>query len=79
MFKRTGTFQAIGSDNETYTVDIFTNCIEAKTLTNPFAVVEEGIKELRTSDGLAIKKLAEGHYKVGQTGVFLHSDSPDAP
>lgn len=78
MLKHTGTFEAVGSDSETYTVFVFTNYIDVRTMTDPHAVIE-GLKELRTSDGLAVNQVRKGEYKVVQTGVALRSDSPDAP
>jgi len=50
MLKQTGTFKAVGSDSETYTVLVFTNYIDARTMTDPHAVVAGGPGELRTSD-----------------------------
>ena len=47
MLKHTGTFEAVGSDSETHTVLVFTNYIDARTMTDPHAVVA-GLKELRT-------------------------------
>jgi hypothetical protein len=78
MTRHTGTFQAIGSDNETYTVLVYSNDIAAGTLSDPHAVVE-GLKELRTSGGLAVNRMGKGEYQVVQTRVSLRSDSPDAP
>ena len=78
MIKHTGTFEAIGSDSETYTVFVFTNYIDAGTKTDPHAALE-GLKELRTFDGLAVNRVNKGEYKVVQTGISLRSDSRDAP
>ena len=78
MTRHTGTFEAIGSDSETYTVFVYTNYINARTMTDPHAVVE-GLKELRTSDGRAVNQVRKGEYKIVQTGLSLRSDSPDAP
>jgi len=78
MQERTGTFRAEGSDSKTYTVVVFTDYKKAGTMTDHQAVVE-GLKELRTSDGLAVNRMGKGKYKIVRTGVTLRSDSPDAP
>lgn len=39
----------------------------------------EGLKELRTPDGLHVNRLGRGEYQIVQTGVSLRSNSPDAP
>ena len=39
MKNHTGTFEAVGSDNEAYAVLEFTNDIDAGTLSDPHAVV----------------------------------------
>jgi hypothetical protein len=78
MNELTGIFKAEGSDRKSYTVLVFTDYIHAGTLNDPHAVVA-GLKELRTSDGLAINQVRKGEYKIVQTGVSLRCDSPDAP
>jgi hypothetical protein len=78
MSELTGIFKAEGSDSKSYTVLVFTDYMHAGTLTDPYAVVT-GLKELRTSDGLAINQVRKGEYKILQTGVTLRSGSPDAP
>lgn len=55
----TGTFEAVGSDGETYAVLEFTNDIDAGTLSDPHAVVG-GLKEFRTSGGLAVNRMSKG-------------------
>ena len=78
MKHHTGTFEAVGSDHETYAVLEFTNDIDAGTPRDPHAVVG-GLKEYRTSGGLAVIRVRKGEYKMVKTGVSLRSDSPDAP
>jgi putative component of toxin-antitoxin plasmid stabilization module len=78
MLKMTGSFSATGDDGRQYEVYIYTNFIKAGTFGDPNAVVE-GLKELRTSDGMAINRLQQGEYEIVQTGVVLRSSSPDAP
>ena len=79
MLKQTDTFEAVGSDSETYTVFVFTNYIDVGTQTDPHAVIQGGPKELRTSDGLSVTWVSKGKYTIVPTGVTLRSDSPDAP
>ena len=78
MKNHTGTFEAVGSDNEAYAVLEFTNDIDAGTLRDPHAV-EGGLKEFRTSGGLAVIRVRKGEYKVVKIGVSLRTDFPDAP
>jgi hypothetical protein len=78
MVKHTGTFELMGDDNKDYIVFEFTEFRHAGTHTDPHAVIQ-GLKELRTSTGLAVNWLGKGKYKIVLTGVVLRSDSPDAP
>jgi putative component of toxin-antitoxin plasmid stabilization module len=78
MKRQTGRFTASGDDGRQYTVYIYTDVIDAGTFGDPNAVVE-GLKELRTSDGMAVNHRQKGEYQVVQTGVVLRSSSPDAP
>ena len=78
MRRQTGTFEAVGCDNETYTVLEFTEYIAVGTLSDPHAVVE-GLKELRTSEGLPLHWMRKGQYQVVSTRVVLRSRAPDAP
>jgi hypothetical protein len=78
MLKQTGIFEAVGSDSETYTVYELTDINNVGAQTDPYAVAE-GLKELRTSDGLTVNRIKKGEYQVVQTGVSLFSDSPAAP
>jgi hypothetical protein len=77
MEKLTGKFEALGSDGETYAIMVFSEQIPGGTMQDPQAVVE-GMKSLRTSDGLHVNRLEKGKYKVVQTGILLHSESPNA-
>jgi hypothetical protein len=78
MKKRTGSFRATGSDGRQYTVYIYTDFIDIGSFQNPNAVVE-GLKELRTSDGMPVNRLQQGEYEIVQTGIVLRSSSPAAP
>lgn len=77
MTKLTRTFEALDTDGKEHTILEWTNLIHAGTMTDPHAVIE-GLKTLRTSNGLSVNRLEKGKYQIVQTGVSLHSDSPDA-
>ena len=62
MSKHTGSFEAVGSDSETHTVLVFIHYLGARTQTDTHAVVE-GLKELRTSDRFAVKRVSKGETK----------------
>ena len=78
MKKRSGSFSATGNDGRQYRVYIYTDFIDAGSFEDPNAVVE-GLKELRTSDGMPINRRQQGEYEIVQTGVVLRSSSPEAP
>lgn len=78
MKRRTGMFSAVGDDSCQYTVHILTDFIDASSHDDPRAVIK-GMKELRTSDGMAVDRLQKGEYKIIQTGIILHSTDPAAP
>jgi hypothetical protein len=78
MKKVTGSVNASGSDGRLYTLYIYTDILDAGAFGEP-AATREGLKELRTSNGLLVNRLRQGEYEIVQTGVRLHSDSPDAP
>lgn len=78
MKKQTGTFTATGNDGRQYTVHVFTNYISVGNFVDPNAVVE-GLRELRTSDGMAVNRRRRGEYQIVETGVMLNSTSVDAP
>jgi len=78
FMKKTGSFLAMGDDGYRYTIYIYTHFIDAGTLENPKAVLQ-GIKEFRTSNGLAVNWIKKGKYEIVQTNVVLSSDDVDAP
>lgn len=77
MTQLTGTFEASGSDGKEYTLLVWTDLVPAGTMTDPDAVIE-GLKTLRTSDGHSVNRLEKGKYQIVQTGISLHSSSPEA-
>ncbi len=78
MLELTGTFETVGSNGERYALYEYTEYIPAGTFGDPNAMVE-GLKEFRTSEGLHVNRVGKGQYKILQTGLSLHSNSPDAP
>ena len=75
--RHTGSFTAVGEDGEAHRIDIFTDIIDAGTVADPDAEME-GLKQLRTEDGMAVNLLEKGKYQVVVTGEILHSDDPNA-
>ncbi len=53
MQKRTGRFMATDDNGRQYNVDIYTDFVNVGNFESPNAVVE-GLKELRTADGMAV-------------------------
>ena len=76
--KKTGSFMAVGDDGRRYIINIYTHFIKAGTFDDPNAVLE-GMKEFRTSNGMAVNQIEKGKYKIVQTGVNVTSDDVDAP
>jgi len=78
MKRKTGQFTARDENGRRYTIVIFTDSIKAGTFENP-KMETEGMKELKTYEGMAVNRLEKGKYQIVQTGVIIQSDSPDAP
>lgn len=78
MKRKIGQFIVTDEKGRRYTILIFTNFTKAGTFENPSMEVE-GIKELKTFEGMAVNRLEKGKYQIVQTGIIVQSDSPDAP
>jgi hypothetical protein len=78
MRRKIGQFIATDENGRRYTLLIFTNIIKAGTFENPRVGVE-GMKELKTFEGMAVNRLEKDKYQIVQTGIIVRSDSPDAP
>jgi len=76
--KHTGSFRAVDEEGNEHTLDIWTTMIETPTRGDPDARIE-GLKELRTEDGLAVNRMEKGKYQVVQTGQILRSQDREAP
>ena len=63
MKQRTGTFSAVGDDGCQYMVYILNDFIDVSSH-NISGAVNRGMKELRTSDGMAVNRLQQGEYQV---------------
>lgn len=68
--RKTGQFVAVADDGRTFTIEEFTNFIDAGSMENPIAEIE-GLKGLRTSDGMHVNVLGDGEYKIVETGLKL--------
>jgi hypothetical protein len=78
MQKLKGSFVAKGDDGKDYIIEIYVDLVDVGTHDDPNATIE-GLKTLQTEDGLKINRIGKGEYKLIQTGLRLHSISPDAP
>ena len=74
----TGGFNATDDGGVEHALYIFTDDIDVATMQDPNAVAE-GMKELRTADGMRVNRLGKGVYKINATGVVLRCASPAAP
>jgi hypothetical protein len=79
MKKLKGSFVATGDNGQDYDIEIYVDVIDVKSHNNPNATIEGGVKSLQTVDGLSVNRTAKGEYVIVQSGLRLHSDSPDAP
>jgi len=76
--EHTGTFAAHSEDGREFTVFIFTEYHEGHTSDGAYRT--EGLKKLRTSDGDAVNRTAEGKYRiVGVEELDIFSEDPNAP
>ena len=66
--RKTGHFVAKAEDGTTVTIDEFTDFIDAGGMGDPNAEVE-GLKTLRTPDGMHVNVLGDGEYEIVETGV----------
>ena len=78
MKRKIGQFIATDENGRRYTILIYTNVVKAGTFENPSMEVE-GMKELKTFEGMAVNRLEKGKYQIVPTGIIVQSDSPDAP
>ena len=78
MRRKIGQFIATDENGRRYTILIFTNLVKAGTVENPSMEVE-GMKELKTFEGMAVNRLEKGKYQIVKTGIIVQSDSADAP
>ena len=77
MRRRTGSFQAKGSDGRAYTVEVWTKFRSAGAAEGPGAEVA-GRSELYTSSGAHVVRVRPGEYQIVPTAVRLRSDDPGA-
>jgi hypothetical protein len=78
MRRKIGQFIATDENGRRYTILIFTNLVKAGTVENPSMEVE-GMKELKTFEGMTVNRLEKGKYQIVKTGIIVQSDSADAP
>jgi hypothetical protein len=69
MKRQTGIFTAHGDDNRSYTIFEYTDFIDAGS--HDTTAKLQGLKELRTSDGVPVNFIEPGVYKIVATGVTL--------
>ena len=63
MKRKTDEFFVITDSGQKYMVYEYTNFIDAGSFENPKATIH-GLKEFRTSDGMAVNFVEEGIYKI---------------
>ena len=68
MKRKTDEFVVITDSGQKYTIYEYTNFIDVGTFQNPKATIP-GLREFRTSDGMAVNILKEGSYEIVQLGV----------
>jgi len=78
MRRKMGQFIATDENGRRYTILIFTNLVKSGKVENPSMEVE-GMKELKTFEGMAVNRLEKGKYQIVKTGITVQSDSADAP
>ena len=76
--KHAGSVRAVEVGGNEHILHICTTMIEVPTRGDLNAEIE-GMKELRTDEGLAVNRLGKGEYEIVQTGEILRSQAPDAP
>jgi hypothetical protein len=69
---------AIDKNVHQYKVDIYTDDMNGGNFQAP-NILNPEMKELRTDDGMHVKRRKQGVYEIIETGVMIYSDSPDAP
>lgn len=79
MNKLKSSFIAKDDDEQDHIIDIYIDPIAVGTHDGDPNETIEGIKRLRTRNGEKVIRIDKGKYKNMQTGLLLHSDSPDAP
>ncbi len=78
MKKRTGSFKAVDSDGDQYTICIYSDCSGPGNSQGANLVIK-GMNEFKTSEGMVVERHQKGEYEIVQTGIILHSVFPDAP
>lgn len=72
-----GSFVAVDDDGDSHTLIIYRTFIDTSNLDHP-NTERPGMISVRTEDGNAVNRLAEGEYEVVGLGIKLHSSDPDA-
>lgn len=78
MKKKIQSFEAHDTDGTIYHLEVWQDFHEVNTSTTRGKLLP-GLKEIITSDGDSVNRLAKGEYQIVQTGACLRSDDPDAP
>jgi hypothetical protein len=77
QIKRTNRFSAYDEEGRKYTIFEFTEYLDASTWGSDKMV--EGLKELRTADGIPVNRIKKGVYRImGVEEIEVTSDDPDA-
>jgi hypothetical protein len=71
-------FQVVDEHGVSQTLHLYVDILDAGTRGDADAEME-GLKRIRTEDGLTVNRLEKGKYQVAVTGQMLTSDDPTAP
>lgn len=79
--RREGSFVAVDSDANEYTVIMYRDLVNTTTLQSRVPThMRAALGELRTSDGRCVNRIEKGTYEiVGRPMIRITSDDPNAP
>ena len=78
MREKVGEFQAGSEDGQVVVVCMYQVVLDVSTPADPGAV-KEGLTDLETAQGEAVKRCEKGKYVIVSSGLVLTSHDPKAP
>ena len=73
-----GTFEAVDENGKRYTLHRYVERGSISTLSNPGAMADNGLIEVRNEKGETLEYLEKGRYQLS-SGLILTSNDPNAP